>query len=151
MGLAQPNRSWINRIQRPGRGVEHPAMNTRWVLPFAVLLAGAQASLANPWEDPDYLECGERQSTADIVECLGELHDLWDGRLNAAYREAMDFLEPSRRSELQAVQRAWIAYRDANFGFYRGGEGTIAAIDGVSCMFAMTRERSIELEELLRY
>lgn len=126
-------------------------MKTMYAMSLAVLLAGTQAVHANTWEDPDYLECGTLQTTVDIVECLSDLHDIWDGRLNSGYREAMEFLPASRRAGLQEAQRAWIVYRDANCSFYQGGEGTIAAIDGASCMYGMTRERSIEIEDLLRY
>jgi len=92
--------------------------------------------------------CPDAVSTADIVECLTEAYEDWDARLNAAYRAAIEPLEGERRTQFRDVQRAWLAYRDASCGYYRSGEGTIAAIEGNSCMVELTRTRAEELEGL---
>ncbi len=114
----------------------------------AILVTCAPAPVLADWYEGDYQRCANEVSTADIVECVGGLYDQWDARLNAAYRAAIEPLEGERRSRFRDVQRAWIAYRDANCGYYGTGEGTIAAIDGNVCMFALTRDRALELEML---
>lgn len=110
-------------------------------------LAWIAPAVASDWYDEEYQSC-DQESTATIVECLTQLHAKWDARLNAAYKVAMEQLDEARREELRDVQRAWIAYRDADCGFYRSGEGTIAAIEGNACMFGLTRDRALELETM---
>ncbi len=92
--------------------------------------------------------CAEAMTTVDIVQCLTEAYEDWDTRLNTAYRAAIEPLEGERRTQFRDVQRTWIAYRDASCGYYRSGEGTIAAIEGNSCMVDLTRTRAEELEGL---
>ena len=89
-------------------------------------------------------------STREIVECTGRLTEKWDKRLNAAYQKVLGTLPEERQSELRVVQRLWIRYRNANCGYYAGGEGTIARIEAAECLRAMTAERAKELEQMLR-
>lgn len=117
-------------------------MRAIWMTIPALLFFGPPAAA----QDDD--TCADATTTADIVECLTESYQDWDTRLNAAYRAAIDPLEGNRRTQFRDVQRAWIAYRDASCGYYRSGEGTIAAIDGNSCMVDLTRVRAEELERL---
>lgn len=99
-------------------------------------------------EEQEAATCPDAVSTVDIVECLGELYEEQDARLNTAYRAAIEPLEGERRTQLRDAQRAWVAFRDANCLFYRSGEGTIAAIEGNSCMVEVTRARAEELERM---
>lgn len=99
-------------------------------------------------QDEEEATCPDAVTTIEIVECLGEIHEEQDTRLNAAYRAAIEPLEGERRTQLRDAQRAWGAFRDANCLFYRSGEGTIAAIEGTSCMVETTRARADELERL---
>jgi len=101
-------------------------------------------------QDEEAQTCPDAVSTVDIVECLGELYEDEDARLNAASRAAIEPLDGDRRTQLRDAQRAWVAFRDANCLFYRSGEGTIAAIEGNSCMVDVTRTRADELEGLSR-
>lgn len=99
-------------------------------------------------QDEEAQTCPDAVSTVDIVECLGELYEGEDARLNTAYRAAIEPLEGEQRTLLRDAQRAWVAFRDANCLFYRSGDGTIAAIEGSSCMVDVTRTRADELEGL---
>ncbi|MCG6114160.1 MAG: lysozyme inhibitor LprI family protein [Mesorhizobium sp.] len=120
---------------------------SRLPLAFSLFfLVGLRTASGSDWYTGDYERCGEQTSTLEIVECVIELYDEWDARLNAIYQVALDAQEGDRRTALRDVQRAWLAYRDANCTFYRSGEGTIAAIEGNTCMFALTRDRALELE-----
>ena len=113
------------------------------VLAGILLSTGAQAF---DWYTGDYEKCSVKESTADIVECVGDLVAHWDARLNDAYKETMSSQTGARAKTLRDAQRAWIAWRDANCGWYRAGEGTIAAIEGNACIYALTRDRAVELE-----
>lgn len=117
-------------------------------IPIALAFAAsASAAAAGEWADADYQEhCANATSTVEIVQCIGDLHAEWDARLNAAYQSSIAALPEPRQTALRDVQRAWIAYRDANCGFYRGGEGTIAAVEAALCIYGMTRDRARELE-----
>jgi len=120
---------------------------SRLPLAFSLLfLIGLRTASGSDWYTGDYERCGDLTSTLEIVECVIELYDEWDARLNSIYQVALDAQEGERRTALRDVQRAWLAYRDANCTFYRSGEGTIAAIEGNTCMFALTRDRALELE-----
>jgi len=114
------------------------------IVAIVALFAGHAYAL--DWYEGDYERCAAEDNTAAIVDCVGGLIDEWDGRLNAAYREVMGSMEGERAAQLRTAQRAWIAYRDANCMWYRLGEGTVAAIEASTCVFALTRDRATELE-----
>lgn len=113
------------------------------------IAAGASLAVAQDWYEGEFAtQCSDETTTADIVQCTGGLVDKWDARLNIAYKELADTLEADRRRMLRDAQRSWIAYRDANCAFYRSAEGSIAAIEGNVCIFALTRDRALEIEEM---
>lgn len=92
--------------------------------------------------------CADKSSTVEISECLQQQTTLFDKRLNAAYHALMEKQESAeRKSALLRAERAWIAYRTANCGWYGAHEGTIRQILAASCMLNMTRERALELEQ----
>jgi len=94
--------------------------------------------------------CADKVSTMDIVQCMSAATKMWDERLNVAYAALQRFVDPGQREPLQVAQRLWIKYRDANCGFYGAGEGSITQLRESECTFAMTRERTLELEEAAR-
>lgn len=113
---------------------------------IAIAISALFAAMPAFAEDDD--ACADAMTTVDIMECLTDSYEDWDARLNTAYRAAIEPLEGERRTQFRDVQRTWIAYRDASCGYYRSGEGTIAAIEGNSCMVELTRTRAEELEGL---
>lgn len=121
----------------------------RSLLALALLVAMPAAVVAQEvapgWYDEDYQTCTDR-TTLEIVECTMALTREWDERLNAAYGEVMDGLPSDRAEALRAVQRAWIAWRDANCRWYAGGEGSISRIEAAECQHVLTRTRAQELE-----
>lgn len=118
---------------------------------FAMLLAAAVATAAvadDGLYGAEHQRCaGGGGSTAEIVDCLGQLTRDWDRRLNAAYRELMR--DNPQAGRLREAQRLWIAYRDANCSYYGSGDGSIVRVRAAACLRAMTRQRALELEELL--
>jgi uncharacterized protein YecT (DUF1311 family) len=110
-----------------------------WVRP----LQAEQASQPPPPQE----NCGERRSTADIVECLATHTAVWDRRLSAAYQKLLETLPMRRRDRLRSAQRTWIQFRDANCAYFASRSGTIARVEAGQCLLRLTTARAMELEE----
>ena len=83
----------------------------------------------------------------EITDCVQKLTGEWDKRLNNAYRAAQKAPEnDARKTGLLQAQRAWLAYRTANCGWYGAVDGSIRQIYFVDCMLDMTRARALELD-----
>ena len=122
----------------------------------AALVATACASGTALADEADYSgtyrACMEKAAgvTASMVECIGVELQRQDRRLNAAYGQLLETLTPERRSQLQAVQRLWLPYRDANCRFQADPDGgTIARVAGSACHLEMTADRARALERLM--
>ena len=91
-------------------------------------------------------------TTYGMMECERREHDLWDQRLNTAYRDMRAQMaergQETRRDALQTAQRLWIEYRQAECvqrGLaYEGG--TMAGLVHNSCYNHFTARRALELE-----
>ncbi len=58
---------------------------------------------------------------------------------------------PNRVTQLTALQKLWIKYRDANCEFYYDPDGgSLARILSNDCMLTMTKDRAIEFEMMLK-
>jgi len=110
----------------------------QWASP----LQAEPASQAAPQED-----CGDRKSTADIVECLATQAAVWDRRLSAAYQKLLESLPVRRRDRLRNAQRLWIQFRDANCAYFASRSGTIARVEAGQCLLRLTTARAMELED----
>lgn len=120
---------------------------------LALLVAlGAPAHADDIGLTPALDPCLEKAGgiTTEMVNCIGAETAIQDKRLNTAYKNAMAMLTPARQKELQAVQRLWLQFRDANckFAFDPDG-GTMAHIDSSDCVMTMTAQRAHELESLV--
>lgn len=108
--------------------------------------------------------CQERDggsTTLGIVACLQAETEVWDDLLNAQYLELRDSMRQqdqewpelgiSRAEALRDVQRAWIAFRDAECGYayarYQGG--TIRNVVAASCVLEETARRALTLKAFL--
>ena len=110
------------------------------LLAILPLTAEAQNGTAGP-------PCSDQVSTMDITACVDKDRQLWDKRLNAAYQALLQFVDPGQREPLRKAQRLWIQYRDTNCGFYGAHEGSISQILFANCMWTMTRDRTVEMEQ----
>ena len=124
-----------------------------WLLLVVATITSAwsrPASSAEHWT-PDQNKCNEQQNTQAIADCILGRTKFWDGRLNQAYKAltAM-FQDPAMKARLvplQAAQREWVKYRDANcIGYYGSQDGTIRQIEVAGCLLEMTQTRAIELQ-----
>lgn len=124
-------------------------------LAVAIAVTGPAKALGPAGEDIDrqLATCVDKaMSTMAIVQCHETAIAGWDGLLNQAYREIMALMSDGRGDELRAVQRLWIEYRDANCGFYVHPDGgTLVQIEGAECLYAMTRQRTLELMAIRPY
>lgn len=103
-------------------------------------------------------------TTVGMGYCLDRELTLWDGRLNAAYRDLMaaerrldaeakafGSSAPPRADALRAMQRGWIAFRDARCDYERAqwGGGTGGGPATLACLMQMTGEQALYLEATL--
>ena len=128
-------------------------MNTLTTCCTALFLACASHAASAQNQDAllskQYTACmGQRTGTTeDMIDCAMAEHKRQDVRLNQAYKAAMALQSPERKKQLQAAQRAWIQFRDANCHFYADPEGgSLARISGNECMVTSTAQRAKELE-----
>ena len=106
----------------------------------APAFAGAQG---DPFDKGENCDGG----TLQIIECMERQRQYWDGKLTAAYQQALKDAVPAQRALLRAAERAWIKYRDANCDYYAAGEGSISRVNAAWCMRDMTEKRAKELAE----
>ena len=127
----------------------------RAVVPIALACLLAGISPAAQADDSDYSgayrSCMETAAgvTASMIDCIAVELQRQDQRLNTAYRQLQDTLKPARRKQLQAVQRLWLPFRDAQCRFVADpGGGTAARVAGNACMLEMTADRARALEHM---
>lgn len=130
---------------------------------FALLLVhGSAFAIDNP-DAPDYVAAFEQRmqplytnvrdrarTTADYVDGYVRLEKRLDVELNAAYDGLLSKLDAPGRRRLQASQRAWLAFRDAEFAFIDGtwnaeNFGTSSAISRGDYRTTIVKNRIIEL------
>ena len=111
---------------------------------------GAPADPVQARYTPAYDKClasPDGQSTLGMIDCAGAELKIQDARLNAAYRKVMASLNARQKAKLQAAQRAWVAFRDAECASYEDEDwGTISRINASACVLHMTVQRTMDLE-----
>jgi len=92
-------------------------------------------------------------STAEMVRANDEGVRLWDAELNRCYGELKKRLQPAAFNALQAAQRQWLAYRDAQFKFiaelYGHFDGTMYIPMRSAAAMDVVRTRALELHHTL--
>lgn len=80
----------------------------------------AAAALTAPLESTSCIgvvavACEQKEGSSNGArsQCSQREAAVWDQRLNAAYRKALDAMEKDGADNLRKTQRAWIAFRDA--------------------------------------
>lgn len=104
-------------------------------------------------------------STAGMSGCYWAEYEYWDARLNAAFAVVLNqqtkaegeaktysYSEPPRVEPLRAMQRAWIAFRDAKCDFERSqwGGGTGGGPATAVCMMHEAADQTLFLERMVR-
>ncbi|NND17574.1 MAG: DUF1311 domain-containing protein [Silicimonas sp.] len=100
-----------------------------------------------------------------IGACFALEADLWDRRLNDAYRALLaveaelvanvaesDIRLPDTAAALREMQRAWIPYRDAAcwYEYTTWGGGTGGGPGNAECLMRLTGQKALELEARLK-
>lgn len=98
-----------------------------------------------------YGKCMDKaSSTVAMSECIKAETQVQDQRLNRVYKQLMGKLDAGQQKRLRDVQRTWLAYRDGNCQFHvQASGGTLAQLEGGTCVMDMTRDRAAELERVL--
>lgn len=98
-----------------------------------------------------YGQCMDKaSSTVAMSECIGAETQVQDQRLNRVYKQLMAKLDAGQQKSLREVQRKWLAYRDGNCQFHvQASGGTMAQLEGGTCLMDMTGDRAAELERVL--
>ncbi len=93
---------------------------------------------------------GKDPSTTGMLHCFEQAYAMWDDALNDEYQTLRGLLTPQGATSLQTAQRAWIAYRDAEFvaidTIYGSLEGTMWLLAGMSAKVEFIRNRVRELQ-----
>ena len=92
-------------------------------------------------------------STMEMQAAFEKGNKLWNAELNRCYGELKKKLQPDAFAALQAAQRQWIAYRDAQYKFiaefYGHFDGTMYIPMRSSAAMDITRARALELKHHL--
>ena len=127
------------------------------VLPLLLLcsVGPAQGEEAPPHPIDATLErCVDADpSTLGVMACIGNADAAWDAELNAVWAELKATLPPEVFAKLLDAQRAWLAYRDAEYealgALYATAEGTMFRPMLASDRMELTRGRARDLRGLL--
>jgi uncharacterized protein YecT (DUF1311 family) len=130
----------------------------RAILSATVLFLAAGSAQAQ-----DETKCNPDGNTAEMAACAYDDYDAEDAKLNKVYAKYLKKMQSmdadmgnsegdTAVGRLKTAQRAWIAFRDAecplesvdNMG------GSIERILGPSCMAALTKERTAQLQSQLK-
>lgn len=109
-----------------------------------LLAAGAQAQV---------LKCDQASTQTDMNLCADQAYRKSDADLNAAYKEVTERLKDSKDTltQLQAAQKAWLFFRDAECAFSSAGVTGGSAYPMVlsQCLDKLTQARTKELRAYL--
>ncbi len=93
----------------------------------------------------------EDGSTLGISRCLAEATARWDRQLNVNYRRLLGGLDPEKQAPVKAAQRAWLAWRDAQFAAISATyerEGTVWGLVSAGHRLDVVREQAVRLGRL---
>jgi uncharacterized protein YecT (DUF1311 family) len=93
--------------------------------------------------------CIDKGSQAMIAEvnCYEIETSIWDGLLNENYKGLLETLDKDQTAKAQAMQRAWIAYRDTTCSFYDDKiQGSMSLMMHAACVTRETARRAMLLK-----
>jgi uncharacterized protein YecT (DUF1311 family) len=105
-----------------------------------VFLAGTSIARAQ--------ECDRSDDSQQMMNiCASEDYQAADAKLNAAYQNLIGSEDVEGKRLLQAAQRAWIAFRDAECAHATAASqgGSIHAMEVSQCLTKLTNERIQQL------
>ncbi|MEI9408619.1 lysozyme inhibitor LprI family protein [Mesorhizobium salmacidum] len=93
-------------------------------------------------------ECDRSDDSQQMMNiCAGEDYQAADARLNKAYQDLISSDDADGKRLLQAAQRAWIAFRDAECTHSTAASqgGSIHATEVAQCLTGLTNDRIKQL------
>jgi uncharacterized protein YecT (DUF1311 family) len=90
-------------------------------------------------------------STLGISGCLAEAAARWDRQLNLNYQRLLGRLDVEKQAPVKAAQRAWLAWRDAQFAVISATyqrEGTMWGLVSAGHRLDLVREQAVRLGQL---
>ena len=112
---------------------------------LCLLASGASAQVLN---------CDKAATQTDMSLCADQTYRKSDAELNAAYKEVMARLKNDQNTttQLQAAQKAWLFFRDAECAFSSSSTSGGSAYPMVlsMCLDKLTRARTQELRAYLK-
>ncbi len=107
---------------------------------------GEQQCLFKLVADP----CIDKQPNAGdhaAADCYRLEGAVWDGLLNENYKGLLETLDQTQTAKAQAMQRAWIAYRDTTCQFYDDKiRGSMSVNMHAACVTRETARRAMLLK-----
>lgn len=85
-------------------------------------------------------------SQAALEACAANDAHAADLQMTQSYNELVRYLDPEGRAKLAASQKAWLAYRSADCGFWGGTALTMSKLTFENCLAQLTTARSKELD-----
>ena len=122
-----------------------PSAHFGWFLATCLLFSdNSTAQHMNAADAP----CRGPASNAEGTRCFIDASHTADKKLNQVYARVGEVLDPDEQKELQAAQRLWLKFRDANCAAERNlyGGGTAVSMVYAACIKADTRQRTAELK-----
>lgn len=118
-----------------------------------IAIAAAAALLLASGAQAQTLDCGKASTQTDMSLCADQAYRKSDAALNAAYKEVTARLKDDRdaTTQLQAAQKAWLFFRDAECAFSSGGTPGGSAYPMVLsiCLDKLTQARTKTLRAYL--
>lgn len=110
----------------------------------AATLAPATGALAQA------ANCRDPETQTDMNRCAYADYEKTDAELNRLYKQLRE--KNGDTAQLEAAERAWLAYRDQECDFETASEagGSIRPMLQAACMKAMTERRNADLRRLLK-
>ena len=92
-------------------------------------------------------DCGAQLTQGAMNACADAQYRTADKALNAAYAALLAKVSPAGRGTLQAAQRSWVAYRDAECRFETLGtsDGSVHPFLLSQCLEGLTRDQTERL------
>ena len=85
-------------------------------------------------------------SQRDLTDCAQAQERVAQQRLDRSYRALGCHLEAAEKAQIEASQRAWEAFRNADCEFW-AGDGSISPTNKALCRANLANQRARELDE----
>ena len=128
-------------------------MNKSRLICLALLVVATSAFAQDPNLSEGFSKCIKKADgvNAEVLTCIDKETKSQDVRLNAAYKELMEQLEPAQKKDLLDAQRAWLKFRaESTEVISHSYGGAFGSVNASHAFLSMTAARVADLEDLAR-